>query len=66
MKLSLLKKSMKPLQKFERSSYKDNARITTNKLFSSEMISDINVKGNYNEIIITEQKNKTFRKVLKM
>ena len=66
MKLSLLKKSMEPLQKFERSSYKDNARITTNKLFSSEMISDINVKGNYNEIIITEQKNKTFRKVLKM
>ena len=57
---------MKRLQKFGRCSYKDNARIISSKLFSSEMMSEINLKGNYKEIIITEQKYETFTKVWKM
>ena len=57
---------MKRLQKFERCSYKDNARITLKKLFSSEIMSQINFKGHYEEIIITEQKYETFTKVRKM
>ena len=56
---------MKRLQKFGRCSYKDNARITLNKLFSSEMMSKKKFKGNYNEFIITEQKYETFTKVRK-
>ena len=57
---------MKPLQRFQKSSYKDNVRITLNKLFSFEMMSEINLKGKYTEIIITEQKYETFTKVRKM
>ena len=57
---------MKRLQKFGRCSYKDNARITLNKQFSSEMMSEVNLKGNYQEIIITEQNYETFQKVTKM
>ena len=45
---------MKRLQKFGRRSYKDNARITLNKLFSYEMMPEINLSGNYKGIIITE------------
>ena len=57
---------MKRLQKLGRWSYKDNARLTLNKLFSFEMMSEINLKGNYKEIIITEQKCETFAIVWKM
>ena len=57
---------MKTLQKFGRSSYKDNARITLNKLFSSEMMSEIKLKGKYKEIIITKKMYETFTKVRKM
>ena len=57
---------MKRLQKFGRCSYKVNARITLNKLFTSETMSQINLKTNYKEIIITEQKCETFRKVQKI
>ena len=57
---------MKRLQKFQRSTYKDNARITWNKQFSFYMISEINVRSNLKEIIITEQKYETFIKVRKM
>ena len=42
------------LQKFGRCSYKGNIRITSNKLFSSEMMSEINMECNYKEIIIIE------------
>ena len=62
MKLSSLNKSMKRLQKFERCSYKENARITLNKLFSSEMMLKINFKGNYNEIIIVNKSMKRLQK----
>ena len=54
---------MKRLQKFERCSYKDNAKITSNKLFSSEMMSEINLKRNHKEIMITEEKYERFKKV---
>ena len=57
---------MKRLKKFGRCSHKDNARITFNKLFSSDMMSQINLQGNSKEIIITEQKYETFTKVQKM
>ena len=57
---------MKRLQKFGRCCYQDNTRITSNKLFSFEMMSEIKLKGNYKEIIITEQKYETFTKVGKM
>ena len=57
---------MKRLQKLGRCSYKDNARITLNKLISSEMMSEINLKGNYKEIIFTQEKYETFTKVGKM
>ena len=57
---------MKCLQKLERCSYKENARITLNKLFSSEMKSEINLNDNYKEIIMTEQKYETFTNVRKM
>ena len=57
---------MKRLQKFRKCSYKGNARITLNKLFSCEIMSEINFKGNYKEIMITEQKYETFTKVWKM
>ena len=57
---------MKRLQKFGGCSYKDNARITLNKLFSSGIMSEINLKGNYKEIIITEQNYETFTKVPKI
>ena len=57
---------MKRLQKFQRSTYKDNARITWNKQFSFYMRSEINVRSNSKEIIITEQKYETFTKVRKM
>ena len=53
---------MKRLQKFERWSYKDNAKITLNKLFSFEMMLEVNLKANYKEIIITVGKYKTFTK----
>ena len=57
---------MKRLQKLGRYSYKDNARIILNKLFSFEMMSQINLKCNYKEIMITEQKIETFTKVRKI
>ena len=57
---------MKRLQKFGRCSYKENARITLNKLFTSETMSQINLKTNYKGIISTEQKYETFTKVGKM
>ena len=57
---------MNRLQKLGRYSYKDNARIILNKLFSFEMMSQINQKGHFQEIIITEQKYETFTKVRKM
>ena len=57
---------MKRLKKFERCCYKNNARITSNKLFSSKMMSEINLKRKYKEIIINEQKYDTFTKVWKM
>ena len=57
---------MKRLQKFGRCSYKDNARITLNKSFTSETMSQINLKTNYKGIISTEQKYETFTKVGKM
>ena len=53
---------MKRLQKSERCSYKDNPRIILNKLFSSETMSEINLKGYYREIIITEQKYERLQK----
>ena len=67
---------MKRLQKFGRCSYKEKERITLIKPFSSErmleinlkgnykeiIMSEINIKGNYKEIIITEQKYETFKK----
>ena len=57
---------MKRLKKFGRCTHKDNAGITLNKLFSSDMMSQINLKGHSKEIIITEQKYETFTKVQKM
>ena len=57
---------MKRFQKFGKSSYKNNARILSNKLFSSEMMSELNLNRNQKEIIITEQKYETFAKVRKM
>ena len=57
---------MKRLQIFRKCSYKDNARTTLNQIFSSEMMSEINLKGNYNEIFITERKYETFTKVRKI
>ena len=65
MKLSSLNKIMKRLQKFGRCSYKDNGRIILNKLFSSEMMLQVNLKGTSQEIIITEQKYETFTKIRK-
>ena len=62
-KLSSRNKSLKRLQKLGRCSYKDNARFTLNRLFSFEMMSGINLKGNYQKINITEQKNETFTKI---
>ena len=57
---------MKRLQMLGRCSYKDNARLTLNKLFSFEMMSEINLKGNYKEIMFIQQKYETFAKVGKM
>ena len=57
---------MKRLQKFGTCNYKDNARILLNKLFSSEIMSEINFKGQYKEIIITKQRYEMFTKVRKM
>ena len=61
-----MNKSMTHLQKFGRCSYKDNATIILNKLFLSEIMSKINLKGNYQKIIITEQNYETFTKVPKI
>ena len=57
---------MKRLQMLGRCSYKDNARLTLNKLFSFEMMSEINLKGNYKEIMFIQQKYETLTKVGKM
>ena len=57
---------MKRSRKLGRCSYKDNAKLTLIELFSSEMISEINLKSKYKEIIITEQKYETFTKVRKI
>ena len=56
---------MKLLQKFGKCSYQNNVTITSNKLFSSDMMSEINLKGNCQKNIITEQKYETFTTVLK-
>ena len=45
---------MKRLQKFGGCDYKDNTRITLDKLFSGEMMSEINKKGNDKKIGITD------------
>ena len=45
---------MKRLQKFWGCDYKDNARVILNKLFSCEMMLEVNLKGNDKKIGITD------------
>ena len=47
---------MKRLQKFGGYDDKDNSRILLNKLFSCEMMPEINLKGNDKKIDITDTK----------
>ena len=47
---------MKRLQMFRGCDDKDNSRIALNKLFSCEMMPEINLKGNDKKIGITDTK----------
>ena len=45
---------MKRLREFGGCDYKDHTRIVLNKLFSCEMMSEVNLKGNDKKIGITD------------
>ena len=54
---------MKPLHKFERCSYKDNARIKLNKLFSSEIMSELNLKATTRKLSSPYKSMKSLQKI---
>ena len=54
---------MKRLQKFGRCSYKDNARIKLNKLFSSEITSELNLKATLRKLSSPYKSMKSLQKI---